>query len=110
MDRGWVNTNGFSVIETAADQAVGYLLDDVELGAGNPWDVEVAEEGKTLIFSIAGTGELITVDREELQSRTEKVAAGKDRTVKTVGDIINHIEFLSGAKKRIKLPGEGPAC
>lgn len=107
LDRGWVNTNGFSVIETATDQAVGYLLDDVELGAGNPWDVEVAEEGKTLIFSIAGTGELITVDQEELQSRTEKVAAGKDRTVKTVGDIINHIEFLSGAKKRIRLPGEG---
>ena len=77
LDRGWVNTNGFSVIETATDQAVGYLLDDVELGAGNPWDVEVAEEGKTLIFSIAGTGELITVDQGELQSRTGKTERWK---------------------------------
>ncbi len=107
LDRGWINTNGFSVIDTSTDKPVAFLLDEVELGAGNPWDVAVSADGKRLIFSIAGTGELMTVDYGKLQSGLEKVASGKNAVIPNVDEIVDHIEFLSGVKERIKLGGEG---
>ena len=105
LDRGWVNTNGFTTIKTTDDSTVAFLLDEVELGAGNPWDVEVY--GTKLIFSISGTGELMIVDKSKLDSRVEKVIAGKDNKVKNVSEIVEHIEFLGGLQTRIDLGGEG---
>lgn len=107
LDRGWINTNGFSIIDTSTDTPVAFLLDEVEKGAGNPWDVEVSSDGKRLIFSIAGTGELMTVDYDKLKTRLSKVNDGKDSMVSSASDIINHIEFLAGIKTRTKLGGKG---
>lgn len=105
LDRGWVNTNGFTTINTKDDSTIAFLLDEVELGAGNPWDVEVY--GNKLIFSISGTGELMIVDKSKLDSRVQKVVAGKNNKVKDVSEIVEHIEFLSGLQTRIDLGGEG---
>ena len=107
LDRGWVNTNGFSIIDTATDKPTAFLLDDVELGAPNPWDVELSEDGNYLFFAISGGRELIRVRLAALNNAVSLVENGRNAEVSSVDEIIDHIEFLSGAKTRIKLDGEG---
>ncbi len=107
LDRGWINTNAFSIIDGKDDSVIGFLLDEVEKGAGNPWDVAFSADKKNLIFSLSGTNELMTVDYTKLNSRVNKVVSGKDSTVRNVNEIVDHIEFLNGIKKRLTLPGDG---
>ena len=107
LDRGWVNTNGFTVIDTATGKPTAFLLDDVEKGAANPWDVEVSADGLSLYFSISGTGELIRLDLAKLKNRIASLDAGRISGMTTPDEAIDHIEFLSGLKTRIALSGEG---
>lgn len=107
LDRGWINTNGFTMIDTSNDSTVAFLLDDIELGAANPWDVEIAKEGRALVFSLSGTNELMVLDLSKLKSRLEKLEAGRDEYVSSKEEIVDHIEYLTGLKTRIKLTGVG---
>ena len=64
-DRGWMNTNAMSVIDAPAQKLVNtVLLDDVDLGAADPWGVTTTADGKTILVSHSGTHEL-SVDRCE---------------------------------------------
>ena len=107
LDRGWVNSNGFSVIDPENDTPTAFLLDEVERGAANPWDVVQTEDEKYLVFSIAGTGELVRVEYKKIFSRVEKVEAGKDPNAASTEAIVNRIGFLSDVEKRLALPGDG---
>ena len=107
LDRGWVNTNGFSVIDPANDTSTAFLLDEVERGAANPWDVVQTEDEKYLIFSLAGTGELARVEYKKIFSRVDRVAAGKDLNAVSVEKIVDRVGFLSGIQKRLALQGDG---
>ncbi|MHC4528840.1 MAG: YncE family protein, partial [Planctomycetota bacterium] len=47
LERGWMNTNALSVIDVAKKELVNtVLLDDVDLGAANPWGVACTTDGK----------------------------------------------------------------
>lgn len=107
LDRGWVNTNAFSVINTADYSATSVLLDELEHGAANPWDVECSVDGKTLYFSLAGTHEIMTVDVERLNKAVSNVKNGKDDNCDSLTDISEYIPFLEGAKKRYTTGGNG---
>ncbi len=107
LDRGWVNTNGFTVIDTSTDTPTAYLLDEVEHGAANPWGVAVSGDGKELYFCLAGTSEVIVLDTTKFNQKVKKIKTGKDNDISNPNDAIDHIELLSGMKSRIKLDGEG---
>ena len=107
LDRGWINTNGFTAINTKDDSTIAYVLDDVELGAANPWDVEITEDGKTLVFSLSGNDQLMKLDLSKLKTRIERIEAGKNEYLSSVDEIVDHIEFLEGLKTRIELGGKG---
>jgi YVTN family beta-propeller protein len=111
IERGWINTNALSIIDIKSRQRLNtVLLDDVDLGAANPWDVECTPDGGHLIISLSGTHELCLIDRKELHAGLSRVAAGEQVTAvaRTPDDVPNDLSFLVGLKRRVKLPGKGP--
>ena len=63
LDRGWMNTNAMSIIDAAGRKLLNtVLLDDVDLGAANPWGVTTTDDGKTIFVTHAGTHELSRID------------------------------------------------
>lgn len=107
LDRGWINTNAFTVINTSDYSTVAVLLDELEHGAPNPWDVECSADGKTLYFTISGTHEIMTVDVDKLNKAISNVKGGKDDNVASVDKIEDYVPFLEGAKKRYTTGGNG---
>lgn len=102
IERGWMNTNALSVIDVHAKKLINtVLLDDVDLGAANPWSVTVTSDGKWICVAHAGTHELSVIDVEGL---LEKLA----KTGDSQAEVPNNLAFLVDLRRRIKLEGNGP--
>ena len=55
LERGWMNTAGLSIVDlTTRKLLTTVLLDDVDLGAANPWGVGVTADGHWLAVAPAG--------------------------------------------------------
>ncbi|MHC4622434.1 MAG: c-type cytochrome [Planctomycetota bacterium] len=111
LERGWMNTNALSVIDAREAKLVNtVLLDDVDLGAANPWGVAVTADGKYICVTHAGTHELSVIDRTRLHEKLEKVEAGQkvSDVSLSVADVPNDLSFLVGLRRRLKLAGNGP--
>jgi DNA-binding beta-propeller fold protein YncE len=101
--RGWINTNAVSIIDVANRSLYAtVLLDDVDLGAANPWAVACSDDGATLAVTHAGTHEVSLVD---LRALMEKLA-GLDDDART--EVRDDLAFLLGMRRRVPLPGLGP--
>ena len=111
LERGWMNTNALSVIDASGKTLINtVLLDDVDLGAANPWGVACTSDGRYICVAHAGSQELSVIDRIALHVKLSRIAAGE--AVSTVSrsytDVPNDLSFLVGLKRRIKLEGNGP--
>ncbi len=107
LDRGWINTNGISIIDVSLKEPVTtVLLDDVEKGAANPWGISVNSDGSRLFVALSGTQELMTVDLNGLKERIANVKNGSGLVEKTE-DIVDYIPFLNGLRNRYELGGNG---
>ncbi len=111
LERGWMNTNALSILDAESGALVNaVLLDDVELGAANPWGVACTQDGKYVCVAHAGTHELSIIDRAALHAKLDKVAAGEpvSEVASTSADVPNDLSFLTGLRRRVKLAGIGP--
>ena len=132
LERGWMNTNALSILDAQQKKLVGtILLDDVDLGAANPWGVACSADGATLCIAHSGTHEVSVLDLKgvfaKLVSRAESVrttttlrapappqptggVAPKWETsvVSLPLESINDLAFLSGLRRRVPLSGNGP--
>jgi mono/diheme cytochrome c family protein len=111
LDRGWMCTNALSVIDLQGRARVNtVLLDDVDLGAANPWGVGVSPDGKVLAVAHAGSHEVSLVDRAGLHDRLARAAAGEkvSDASATAEDVPSDLGFLVGLRRRVKLSGRGP--
>ncbi len=111
LERGWMNTNALSVVDVAKQELVNtVLLDDVDLGAANPWDVVCSADGRWICVSQAGTHEVAVVDRAAMHEKLTKVAKGEKVSVvsQKADDVPNDLSFLVGIKRRLRLAGNGP--
>ena len=102
LERGWMNTNALSVIET--DRKKHYatlLLDDIYRGAANPCGMALSEDGNRLFIAISGTHELITLN---LPALIQKFAHTKPVELPALS---NDLIFLNELKTRIPLYGKG---
>ena len=111
LERGWMNTAGLSVFNgETGDYVNTALLDDVDLGAANPWGVTVTQDGKSLIVAHAGTREISVIDREAFHARLERAAKNEKVTevTKSAADVPNDLSFLVTIRRRIRLGGDGP--
>lgn len=108
LDRGWINTNAVAIIDTAAkSNEVTVLIDDVDLGASNPWGIAITDDGKKLVVSASGTHEAVVIDVNEMNKRINAVKAGNG-LVDSVSDIVDYLPFLNDAKVRVQLEGNSP--
>lgn len=106
-----MNTAGLSVFDgETGDYVNTVLLDDVDLGAANPWGVTASADGKTLVVAHAGTREISVIDREALHLRLTKAAKGEKVTevTRSATDVPNDLSFLVPIRRRVKVEGDGP--
>lgn len=97
--RGWMNTAALSVIDAATGTLVNtVLLDDLDLGAANPWGVICSTNNQYLCVSHAGTHEVSVIDQAALliKLQTSDLDTPQDLT------------YLVGMRRRLPLKGNGP--
>ncbi len=117
LERGWMNTNALTIIDAAEKQYVNtVLLDDVDLGAANPWGVTTNEDGSLILVAHAGTHELSVIDAKGLMEKLAGIPEEPDpdqmpdRSIYASvrqSDVPNDLAFLVGLRRRIKLDGNG---
>ena len=111
LERGWMNTNALSVIDTAKKKLLNtVLLDDVDLGGANPWGVRCTADGAYVCVAHAGTHQISVINRAKLHEKLAKAAAGEKVSDATSSyeDVRNDLSFLVGLRRRINLAGNGP--
>lgn len=121
LERGWMNTNALTIIDAAEKKLVNtVLLDDVDLGAANPWGVTVSPDGKWICVAHAGTKEMSVIDSAKLLEKVlgmpktieEAKAQGRYDTTGlyasiVAADVPNDLAYLVDLRKRVPLEGEG---
>lgn len=108
LDRGWVNTNGITIVDVASlSVRAGVLLDNVEQGAANPYGIDVIGTGDDaqIVCAISGLSQLAVVNEKAMLDKISKVEA--DEMQYTVDQILDHAEFMSGLVTRIEVGGKG---
>ena len=111
VEFGWMNTNAFSVIDLSTLKTLAtVLLDDMELGAGNPWGISCSDDGSTLVVVHAGSRELSIIDLKAVHAKLDRLAKGEavSRISTELACVQNDLEFLKGIRRRVELPGDGP--
>ena len=111
LERGWMNTAALSIFDGVSGKYVNtVLLDDVDLGAANPWGVTVTPNGKFVVVAHAGTREVSVIDRAALHERLDRAAAGQKVTEVTssAAEVHNDLSFLSGIRRRFPFEADGP--
>jgi len=97
--RGWMNTAGLSVIDVASGTLVNtVLLDDLDLGAANPWGVVCSTNNQYLCVSHAGTHEVSVINQANLLAKLQTGDA----------DTPQDLTYLVGLRRRLPLKGNGP--
>ena len=111
LERGWMNTSAMSIIDLDKRQRLTtVLLDDVDLGAANPWGIACTDDGQSLVVAHSGTHEISIIDRQGLHAKINRVAEGRQAggAATSLGTIENDLGFLVGLRRRVALPGNGP--
>jgi DNA-binding beta-propeller fold protein YncE len=102
LERGWMNTNALTVIETIRIKHYAtMLLDDIFRGAANPCGMTLSESGDRLYIAVSGTHELMALD---LSALTKKFAHTKPVELPSLS---NDLIFLNETKTRVPLYGKG---
>jgi YVTN family beta-propeller protein len=117
VERGWINSNAFTLIDLGTLSIVNtVLLDNADSGAANPWACGWSPDGATLFVTHAGTHEVSMIDFPGLVARLEalpeKLEDGRTASYASASrikaDVPNDLAFLTGLRERIKLKGKGP--
>ena len=116
LSRGWVNTSVLTLIDLAKMEVLNsVVLDDVDLGAANPWGAAWSADGRRLCVTHAGTHELSIIDFPALLKKLEALpaspppaAANSDAASRCAADVPNDLSFLQPLRRRVKLSGIGP--
>jgi len=123
LEKGWINTNAMTIIDVPQRRFVNtVLLDDVDLGAANPYGVACTADGKSILITHASSYELSVIDREGLHKRllpaatarafSSEIHSGAGRKFSDASysakDVPNDLTFLAGIRRRLTLGGIGP--
>ena len=118
VERGWMNTNGVAILDAQKRSFINeVLLDNIDLGAANPWGVAMTADGSQLIVSHAGTKEISIIDAPKMFEKLQQIADGtyvverkgnRSFTPPTPESVPNDLSFLVKLRIRVKLDGMGP--
>lgn len=119
LERGWQNTNALTIIDAANRKPLNtVLLDDVDLGAANPWGVTCSADGKWVAVAHFGTHEVSLIDLPATLAKIAQIPAqppaggapaytGGRYMPTSQADIPNDLAFLVDLRRRIHLDGKG---
>jgi len=115
IERGWINTHAMNIINVKERRlAYTVLLDDVDLGAANPWGITCTSDGRYIAVAHSATNEVSLIDRKALFEKLKKRPENKAKTLKEKEEYealadnpANDLSFLTGIRQRVKLPGVG---
>jgi YVTN family beta-propeller protein len=109
LERGWMNTNAMSIIDMAAGQLLNaVLLDDVDLGAANPWGVACTADGRSICVTHSGTHEISVIDTEALHAKLAadpETNGSQTRAYSQVAPPHDDLSFLVDLRRRIRIQG-----
>ena len=106
MERGWIHSNGFSVLDLdRSGRAVTLLLDELLRGAANPWGVALSPDGRTLYVTLSGIHEVALVDLPRALALAELT-----QTPEAITALSEDVEILAreGIARRVPSGGIGP--
>jgi len=104
VSTGWIDVNVVSIIDTEEWKVISTIgIDEYYLGAGNPYDVTVSPDGKSVFVSVAGTHELSSIDTAGLLG---DFARRTMQPMMAVWPI--YLSLGESLWVRNKLPGKGP--
>ncbi|MBD3347112.1 MAG: hypothetical protein GF401_18825 [Chitinivibrionales bacterium] len=100
IEGGWINANGFSVIDLERQENVNVVLLDDPFGGGaaNPWGI--ACDGDKLVITTTGSHEIHLIDRNTLHQKLAAVTADQDLSI----DLTFSQSFTSRRKVTVKGP------
>ncbi|MFH2204775.1 MAG: beta-propeller fold lactonase family protein [Elusimicrobiota bacterium] len=105
LERGWINSNGFSVLDLSKPgHRVTLLLDHLLDGAANPWGMALSADGKRLYISLSGAHEIAIVDTAKALALVEKTAGDAVRHLEENVEIVRQL----GIARRVKVEGLVP--
>lgn len=105
MERGWINSNGISILDLEKPgHYVTLLLDRLLKGAANPWGMALSADGSKLYVSLAGAHEVAIVD---VRKALELVAETKPDQVLRLSENVEIVE-KRGIAVRVDAGGLGP--
>ena len=116
LDRGWMNTNAKTIIDLARMQVLNtVLLDTIDRGAANPWEVAWSADSKTLVVALAGTHEVSVTDFPALLQKLARLSPAtpmpangalpySSAASRAPSDVPNDLAFLVGVRERRPLP------
>lgn len=111
IERGWINTHALNIIDAKQQRLIHtVLLDDVDLGAANPWGVGCSPDHKYIVVVHSAPHELSIIDREKLFEKLSTVPEndGTHKFEELAENPMNDLSFLFGVRRRIHLKGIGP--
>ncbi|MDO5462894.1 MAG: hypothetical protein Q4F99_05360 [bacterium] len=111
LERGWMNTAALSIFDGEAGTTINtVLIDEIDLGAANPWGVAVTPDGARIVVAHAGSREVSIIDRAKLHERLDRAAANQKVTEVTSSaeEVHNDLSFLSGIRRRVPFKTHGP--
>jgi len=98
VDRGWCHNAAMSVFDAKSGKYLNtVLLDDIDLGAAEPWDV-IADD-KEIVVAHSGSSELSYIDRKAFERKLE-AEMGRDLSI--------DMSFMAGLRRRVPTPKQGP--
>ena len=101
IERGWINKNGLSVVDLENNVLLGtLLLDDINLGAANPWDIQLTP--KEAWISLAGVHQLMVVDVPLMMQNLSTMSSSQRE------NLTYDLNIGRTWKRRINLDGKGP--
>ncbi|MEW6237620.1 MAG: cell surface protein [Candidatus Omnitrophota bacterium] len=117
LDRGWMNTNALTIIDVEKTSILNtVLLDDIDLGAANPWGAACSADGAFLCIAHAGTHELSVIDAPALLQKLQAMPSRREdapkteypAASKTAADVPNDLSFIAPFRRRIAIEALGP--
>lgn len=101
VDRGWMNCSALTLLDLSRLERLGtVLLDEVDLGAADPWGVAWSPDGGRLLVTHAGTHELSVIEAPALLAKLARTTPAEESA--------DDLAFLVGIRCRVALPLNGP--
>lgn len=113
IDKGWMNTNVLSILDTQTGELrKTVLLDDINRGAANPWKVSCTPDGEQLCVTHAGTHDISLIDLPKLFEKAglieSRITGAGSKKPDFQNAVSSDLTFLAELRRRIPILGKGP--